>query len=556
MSYQTISVKEALERINRRREGWYLPEVQRQYVWGKRDESEEYICLLLDSLLKGYPIGGIVLWETDQPVPFREFLDDYVPGNFARLVDKSRHGEHKSLVYDGQQRLQTLHSVLGYRFNDRILHYDLQFDRNTKEPDETGFVFRNAGEPPKAHFLSMVELFGKNDDVETKVDLESRMLAAAEGDKELERRVRVNLSGLWDMFVTTRTKPIAYFSVRSRTKQEVEEVFRRLNTGGMALTELELVLGRIKSEQPDYEEKLWDLSKRIGDNSLGIEFSSTDILQFFHLLIKKTIRIDEDRIEKPDLMAFQDVLKNDAEPLVEFFGAYLWGLFRINHASIVPRWSAVLPLIAYLAMRKRSGREWRIRALPDAELRPMHQYFLLSQFCDWNTQTMVNAFARAAMEAATTGLPFPLEDIRDTAVAKYRTGSLSEQQLLAARLFATKVLMPERSYVFQERKPQIDHVFPLNLQGMDDLYRESVDALWNFQPVPADVNNYKRARHPKEFFNSPDGAKYWGSYDFIPAQNDALWDDVSAFIQYRRKRMLDALQERYGITLAHQGQKD
>jgi len=114
MSYLGISIREAMEKINNFSNGWYLPQVQRQYVWGARYGSETYIYMLLDSLYRRYPIGGLVLWETDNPVPFREFINDYFPGNFAKQVENGRRGSHKCLVYDGQQRLQTLRSVLYY----------------------------------------------------------------------------------------------------------------------------------------------------------------------------------------------------------------------------------------------------------------------------------------------------------------------------------------------------------------------------------------------------------------------------------------------------------
>ncbi len=43
MSYTGISIREALDKINDPNGGWYLPQVQRQYVWGARHESETYI---------------------------------------------------------------------------------------------------------------------------------------------------------------------------------------------------------------------------------------------------------------------------------------------------------------------------------------------------------------------------------------------------------------------------------------------------------------------------------------------------------------------------------
>ena len=132
MSYAGISVREALEKLNNLNSGWYLPYIQRRYVWGDRYESEEYVCLLLDSLMKRYPIGGLVLWETMKPVSYRAFLDEYEPRKFAKQVEEGRWGAHKFLVYDGQQRLQTLRSVLYYAFNGRVLYFDLLFDDTTR----------------------------------------------------------------------------------------------------------------------------------------------------------------------------------------------------------------------------------------------------------------------------------------------------------------------------------------------------------------------------------------------------------------------------------------
>lgn len=550
MSYAGISVREALDKLNAPNNGWFLPQVQRQYVWGARHESEDYVCLLLDSLLKRYPIGGVVLWETDQKVPYRRFVGDYSPGHFAHQVDEGLWGAPKALVYDGQQRLQTLYSVLRHRFNDRVLHYDLLFDPSTAESDETGFLFRDASSSADSRYLRMTELACMRCNEDEKVDLEDRALDAAGGDRNKKLQVRRNLSAMWDIFVDVNVKSIAYFSVKADTPKEVNEVFRRLNTGGVALTQLELVLGKIKAVQSDYEENLWALSENISKKSGGIEFSSTAILQFFHLLIKNTIRIDEDRLENSDIQAFKDVLQNDAEPLVELFSGYLKGLLNINHSSIVQRWLAVLPIAAYLTERKRNGYEWRIRALKASELQLIHQYFLLSQFCDWNTQTMVNSFSRVAVANGKAGKTFPLESIRNIAIEKNRTADLHEYQLLSQPWLATKVLMPSRSYIFYNSKPQVDHIFPMNLAGQGQSYREAVDVLWNFQPVPAEVNNYKRARHPQEFFKSEDGSKYFESYDFIDKADSDLWNSHLEFLNSRKKKMLTALNNLYGLTLA------
>jgi hypothetical protein len=67
--------------------------------------------------------------------------------------------------------------------------------------------------------------------------------------------------------------------------------------------------------------------------------------------------------------------------------------------------------------------------------------------------------------------------------------------------------------------------------------------------MPAEVNNYKRARHPKEFFGSEDGAKYFGDYDFVPKLNSPVWDDHLRFIKQRKAKMEKQLEDRYGLVL-------
>jgi hypothetical protein len=72
-----------------------------------------------------------------------------------------------------------------------------------------------------------------------------------------------------------------------------------------------------------------------------------------------------------DVKTFRSIIDEDAEALVEIFRGYLHGIFRINHASIVPRPLALLPIAAYFAARKRAGHEWRMALLiPD---RPAQQ---------------------------------------------------------------------------------------------------------------------------------------------------------------------------------------
>lgn len=162
---------------------------------------------------------------------------------------------------------------------------------------------------------------------------------------------------------------------------------------------------------------------------------------------------------------------------------------------------------------------------------------------------MVNSFARLSVVAGKAGAQFPLAEIRTIAVAKNRIGHIRTNQFLSEPWLATKVLMPTRQYVFADRKPQVDHIFPKGLEKSDDAYRRLIDVVWNFQPIPAEINLHKSNRHPREYFNSEDGQKYRVHFDFIPDSESPLWDDPASFIAYRETAMREELRRLYGIEL-------
>lgn len=71
-----------------------LPEFQRGYVWNR-----EQVRGLLDSLYKGYPVGSLLVWETEAD-----------PGAIRGSVLAG--AGVRSLLLDGQQRITTLYGVM------------------------------------------------------------------------------------------------------------------------------------------------------------------------------------------------------------------------------------------------------------------------------------------------------------------------------------------------------------------------------------------------------------------------------------------------------------
>ena len=108
MAFQIpITIREALERIHAR--NYALPAIQREFVW-----SQEQICALFDSLMRGYPIGAFLFWEVQKDsvgkYNWYEFITDYHQRDnpHCRELTIADLSQGVTAVLDGQQRLTAL----------------------------------------------------------------------------------------------------------------------------------------------------------------------------------------------------------------------------------------------------------------------------------------------------------------------------------------------------------------------------------------------------------------------------------------------------------------
>lgn len=88
-----MKISTILEKIDENQ--LFVPAFQREYVW-KRDDAKQ----LLDSLIKQYPTGTMLTWETDKP---------------PELKGPHRYNEKQGAVrilLDGQQRITTLYMLI------------------------------------------------------------------------------------------------------------------------------------------------------------------------------------------------------------------------------------------------------------------------------------------------------------------------------------------------------------------------------------------------------------------------------------------------------------
>lgn len=547
MSYQPISIKKAMGKINQE---WFLPAEQRPFVWANRYGSEKYVCKLFDSIFKGYPIGTILLWTTNDEVPYRKFSSTFRVGDLYENEDKGTWGRHKSLVYDGQQRLQVLYSCLETTVNDRCLVFNLCYDAKEDVDGDTGFRFVDTDECIGTFEIRMNTLWTSSDKYQIRSEYQGRAK-----DEESKRFIEKNLDKLWDIFLTEQNETaLSFYEIGvDKSREEVDEIFHRLNTGGVQLSMADLLFSKIKSIS-GYEGFEYDVMKKLRDifgNNQGL--SAFDILQVIHIIVKNRTRVDAYKVSQEELVQMYSVWTKGLKHVVEnFLSRFLMERFKINDMRIVINKIPIIDLLVFMYnLYTKFNKDYN--DLSDEQKKRIDKFFVLAELNDWAMQSYSDHFCEIFKESQS--LEFPLEKILDYVSGKgNRYIELYEQSLCDHRWFSLKIILKDKEFKFNNFignrfNPELDHIFPIKLEGMDEEYRKQVNVLWNMQPIEGEINNDKKNIHPLAFFKSGKGEGIEKRYDMIPELDNSIWNDYMVFIKYRKKRMIKAMLDLYDISV-------
>ena len=205
-----------------------LPDLQRPFVW-KDSKARD----LLDSMLKGYPIGYIMLWQSP---------DGYETINHIGTNDKTYiHPDY--LVIDGQQRLTALLAAIsGIKVKDK--NYSERQIRISFNPLTREFaVWTEAYErnPEWISGISSVFEADANHDVPKfrrqfirDCNAGREKNGKAHLTDEEEEAIETNLNDLLNLSIYTL--PTLRINAKA-TEEDVAEIFVRVNSGGQKLTE-------------------------------------------------------------------------------------------------------------------------------------------------------------------------------------------------------------------------------------------------------------------------------------------------------------------------------
>ncbi|WP_210238491.1 DUF262 domain-containing protein [Aquibacillus sediminis] len=236
-----------------------IPQFQREFVWSKQKSAD-----LLDSILKGYPIGSFTLWQTTERLrTIRNIGGDDLP--------QTREGHPIEYVLDGQQRMTSLYASFK----------GLKIKKNNKVEDFENIYIDLMEEENGPLVITDVE--GRNE--EEVIKLKDLLYGGRKLMRIYPEALDSKLEEYKNRFITYTFSGI---SMKNVPIDVATEVFSRLNVGGQPLSTFEIMVAKTYDEDQSFDlsVKYDEFISKAEEVGYGTITAST-LLQLVAIIIKK-----------------------------------------------------------------------------------------------------------------------------------------------------------------------------------------------------------------------------------------------------------------------------
>jgi len=305
-----------------------IPKFQRDFVW-----SIDKTAKLLDSILKGYPIGTFILWQTDERINDIKNI-----GNLE--IPPTPDGTKVQYVLDGQQRITSLYAAyLGAKiqkvgekkitdYNDIVVNLDIDINENGDQVI--------SAEPIGENFVSLSDVLNFMDRM---TDIQSRF--SNDDFKKIHAYSRA-----FDTYD---------FSTVLLRKEDIDsaiEVFTRINTGGQTLTLFEIMSAKTYDEEQhfDMQAKWADFIRELKDIKYE-SISSTVVLSVLALVLSRTKECKRKTIlslDKQDIIDTWGRVISALKDSIDYFRT----TYRIPVSHLLPYDSLLVPFSYYFYQKQ------------------------------------------------------------------------------------------------------------------------------------------------------------------------------------------------------------
>ena len=344
-----MKISTILEKIDENQ--LFVPAFQREYVW-KRDDAKQ----LIDSLIKEYPTGTMLTWETANPPELKG------PHKYNEKQGAVR------LLLDGQQRVTTLYMLINgdippYYTAPEIMNDTRGLYVNVETLDLSYYMKTRMENNPS--WQSITDIFkGKV----SAFDLQARF---AESGKSVTmdelKKLNDNINAITR--IKEREFPEQTIPVKASIREAID-IFYKVNASGVALTDAELALAQISGYWPQARDRFKSKLAALKDEGFVFKLDfivyvllgclyhmGSDMRKLHDADNKDKLRAAWDRLEKQVLDYVVNLMRANA---------------FVDHTDEINSPYALVPIIVYCFDKNGTH-------LTDAEIRKMVKWFFYSQ---------------------------------------------------------------------------------------------------------------------------------------------------------------------------------
>lgn len=262
-SNTTLTVNQLIEKIDTGELG--LPELQRPFIW-----KDSKVRDLFDSMMHGYPIGYLMLWECPS-----------LEKKKSIGVEAHSYESPKEVIIDGQQRLTSLYAVIKGK---KVI--------NSKYDEKTITIsynpLRNKFEVGYQATKKDPEWIYNISDIFTSTSI--RKFTNRFLDVLAESRVRNNrvlsedeediISNNIDSVYNLRSYSLPVFDIKANAEEEdVSEIFVRVNSGGVSLKQNDFILTLLSLYWDDGRKEIERFSRESTQPTKGVVTSYNQLTE-------------------------------------------------------------------------------------------------------------------------------------------------------------------------------------------------------------------------------------------------------------------------------------
>lgn len=503
-----------------------LPAMQRPFVW-----KEERISRLIDSLLRGFPIGAVMLWKTRTIQRYRRFLRD-IDTSAPQVFNFEKSEEHaeKYLVLDGQQRLTSLYVAFKGTYDHKKLYLDiLSGDSTDKDPGNeyyeceflsaTEVEQRNGVKNERRHHFVPISSLISIEPIKANRIAGKKAAELGLNDEESDRVVDtyIRCASILGNHKSLQVIPIDEDPSERTPIEEILEIFVRINTAGLTLLKSDLLMSLLDLKWDGIQPEIQALVGEVNE-SKPFGFTRDDVLKSLLLAEGAETRFDR-------LVSVRHEVERLAEKLPTHIDAVrrgwqMLGCILLDDCKIASErffrggHNALLPFVLYLAEHEHLNNSDR-RAIA------LGIYVALMSGIFGSAEARMGGFAKKTVQKAQT---FPLKEL--CAFVRRHYGIDSLDGLLRRQLDLTLNLA--HGGITLDANPedlQRDHIFPRSKLEAEGLPYEVVNHYANFHFLRACDNLNKTDKPPHDWFRNP-GKKTPPYTDQDLEERLLTWEDI------------------------------